>query len=67
MKTARIFLSVVFFFVLASVVLALLFERVPPATFGVKQNLWGGGVVEKLFVVPLERPSEDGEGAARPD
>jgi hypothetical protein len=24
-------------------------------------------VVEKLFVVPLERPSEDGEGAARPD
>jgi ferrous iron transport protein A len=27
----------------------------------------GGGVVEKLFVVPLERPSEDGEGAARPD
>jgi ferrous iron transport protein A len=27
----------------------------------------GGGVVEKLFVVALERPSEDGEGAARPD
>lgn len=27
----------------------------------------GGGVVEKLFVVLLDRPGEDGEGAARQD
>ncbi len=49
MKTARIFLSVVFFFMLVAMVFAMLFERVPPATLGVKQNLWGGGVVEEDY------------------
>ena len=49
MKTARIFLSLVALLVLAAVAVALLFERVPPATIGVKQNLWGGGVVDSDY------------------
>ena len=42
----KIFVSLLSFLIFVAVVSALLFERVPPATIGVKQNLWGGGVVE---------------------
>jgi len=45
-RTARAFLLVVALMVVAILGGSLLFERVPPATIGVKQNLLGGGVVE---------------------
>ncbi|MDP6962686.1 MAG: hypothetical protein QGF46_00810, partial [Planctomycetota bacterium] len=32
--------------VIVPLITALLFKRIPPATVGVKQNQWGGGIVE---------------------
>ncbi len=51
MNIARVFLSVVFLVALAAVAVGMLFERVPPAAYGVKQNLWGGGVVEQDYTI----------------
>lgn len=47
MKNApRLFIAIVSLGLLAVFVIALFFERVPPATIGVKIAQWGGGVVE---------------------
>jgi regulator of protease activity HflC (stomatin/prohibitin superfamily) len=35
--------------ILTPILLALLFKRIPPATIGVKQYMWGGGIVEDDF------------------
>lgn len=35
--------------ILTPILLAVLFKRVPPATIGVKQYMWGGGIVEDDF------------------
>lgn len=35
--------------ILTPILLAVLFKRVPPATIGVKQFMWGGGIVEEDF------------------
>jgi len=46
----RRWLLLLAFLVAVPVALALLFERVPPSTIGVKQTLWGGGgVVEEDY------------------
>jgi regulator of protease activity HflC (stomatin/prohibitin superfamily) len=39
----RFFFGVIGFVVLVMIAIALLFERVPPATIGVKLSQWGGG------------------------
>jgi len=48
-RLARVFLSVVALLLLAAVLTALLVKRVPPDKYGVRQNLWAGGVVEHTF------------------
>lgn len=35
--------------ILTPILLAVLFKRIPPATIGVKQYMWGGGIVEEDF------------------
>jgi len=44
MKRRVIFLVLI---VLTPILLAFFFERVPPSTIGVKQVMWGGGIVAK--------------------
>lgn len=51
MKLARPFLALFVLAVLAVVALKVTIERVPVSMIGVKQNLWGGGVVEKDYAM----------------
>ena len=46
-RAALIFLLIL----LTPLVFALMFKRVPPATIGVKQNNWGGGIIEQDYRV----------------
>lgn len=47
MRLARPFLTLLAAAILVVIVLKTTIERVPASMIGVKQNLWGGGVVEK--------------------
>jgi len=48
-QVANIFLAIVGLAVLAVLGFVLLFERIPPATIGVKQSQWGGGIIEQDY------------------
>lgn len=48
-RFARLFLTVVGGVIGLTILAMLLFERVPPATIAVRQNLWGGGVAKQDF------------------
>ena len=45
----RTLITLIVLLVVAPLVTALLFKRIPPATVGVKQNQWGGGIIEDDF------------------
>ncbi len=46
MKRFFVFLGIV---VLIPIIFSLLFMRIPPSTIGVKQSMWGGGIVKEDF------------------
>lgn len=43
------FLMIIGILILIPIVFSLLFMRIPPAQIGVKQSMWGGGIVEEDF------------------
>jgi regulator of protease activity HflC (stomatin/prohibitin superfamily) len=45
----RSLITLLILLVVLPIATALLFKRIPPATVGVKQNQWGGGIVESDF------------------
>ena len=49
MKVAKVFLIVLALALLGAAAAGLLVARVPPDQYGVRQNLWAGGVVEETF------------------
>lgn len=49
MRIAKPFVTLFVIAILAVVTLKMTIERVPASKIGVKQNLWGGGVVEKDY------------------
>ncbi|MBT3340422.1 MAG: hypothetical protein HN405_05750 [Planctomycetes bacterium] len=49
MKSYKSLIGFVVLVVLVPIFFALFFKRVPPATIGVKQGMWGGGIVGQDF------------------
>jgi regulator of protease activity HflC (stomatin/prohibitin superfamily) len=48
-SSAKLFLRLFGVLVIGVLVASLLFEKIPPATIGVKQFMWGGGIVDEDY------------------